>query len=231
MKLSIIIPCYNEAVTIKQVIFRVLASDTTYFEKEIIVVDDASTDITYQLLEDFPNIKLIRHTDNQGKGAAINTGLKAATGDVLLIQDADLEYDPNDYAALLLPIQQGRTNVVYGSRFLHKKPYKGLYFWHAAGNRILTLLSNFYTGQSLTDMETCYKVFTVSVYKLLNIQEKKFGVEPEITAKLARLMLPIIEVPISYNARSFEEGKKIGWRDGLRAMWCIIYYNKFAKII
>jgi len=222
--LSIIIPAYNEETTVREVIERVL--DVPY-KKEVVVVDDGSTDNTRQVLADLdaPEIKRFFHEKNQGKGRAIQTGLEHATGDIILIQDADLEYNPVDYPVLLQPIFDGRADVVYGSRFAGSGAHRVLYFWHYLGNRFLTLLSNMFTDLNLTDMETCYKVFTRKALEGVIIQEPRFGFEPEITAKIAKKGLRIYEVPVSYYGRTYQEGKKIGWRDGFRAIWVIIKYN------
>jgi glycosyltransferase involved in cell wall biosynthesis len=222
--LSIIIPVFNERDTIGDVIEAV--SNTPY-QKEIIVVDDGSTDGTRDILSQVsrPHIRIIMHAGNQGKGRAIQTGLSNTTGDIIIIQDADLEYDPNEYAVLLKPITMGRADVVYGSRFAGHGAHRVLYFWHYAGNKFLTLLSNIFTNLNLTDMETCYKVFTKEAVEGIRIQENRFGFEPEITAKLAKKKLRIYEVPISYYGRTYAEGKKINWKDGFWALWCIFRYN------
>ena len=224
--LSIIIPVYNEEETVQEVIERVL--DVPY-RKEVIIVDDGSTDGTRQILSGFdaPEIKQVFHEKNHGKGRAIGTGLGHATGDILLIQDADLEYNPAEYPVLLQPIFEGRADVVYGSRFAGAGAHRVLYFWHYMGNRFLTLLSNMFTDLNLTDMETCYKVFTKKALADITIEEPRFGFEPEITAKIAKKRLRIYEVPVSYYGRTYQEGKKIGWRDGVRAIWVIIKYNLF----
>ncbi|MFZ5562884.1 MAG: glycosyltransferase family 2 protein [Thermodesulfobacteriota bacterium] len=222
--LSIIIPVYNEEATVREVIERVL--DVPY-KKEVVVVDDGSTDNTRQVLSDLdaPEIKRFFHEKNQGKGRAIQAGLEHATGGIILIQDADLEYSPSDYPVLLQPIFDERADVVYGSRFAGSGAHRVLYFWHYLGNRFLTLLSNMFTDLNLTDMETCYKVFTKKALEGIVIEEPRFGFEPEITAKIAKKRLRIYEVPISYYGRTYQEGKKIGWRDGFRAIWVIIKYN------
>lgn len=226
MKLSIVIPCYNEARTIRTIIDAVRASP--YPDKEIIVVDDCSTDGTREVLErDIRQLvaHVIHHEVNQGKGAALRTGIKAATGDVVIIQDADLEYDPNEYPLLVEPIAQDKADVVFGSRFMGSGPHRVLYFWHRVGNSFLTLLSNAFTNLDLTDMETCYKVFRREIIQAITIEENRFGFEPEITAKVAKTRCRIYEVGISYYGRTYEEGKKIGWRDGVRALYCILKYN------
>ena len=226
MKLSVIIPVYNEEESIAEIIRRVQA---TPYEKEIIVVDDASEDGTQAELAkiDEPNVRVFRHEVNQGKGAALRTGFAQVKGDVVIIQDADLEYNPKDYANLLEPILDGRADVVYGSRFLGG-PHRVLFFWHRVGNALLTLLSNILTNLDLTDMETCYKVFRADVLKRIKIRSNRFGVEPELTAKLSKLGLRIYETPISYSGRDYSQGKKITWKDGLAALWHIIRY-RFGK--
>jgi len=225
-RLSIVIPVYNERETILDIIKVVSASP---FNKEIIVVDDGSTDGTRDILAAIrqDNLKVFMHEKNQGKGAALQTGFTHATGDIVIIQDADLEYDPEEYPVLLKPIVDGKADVVYGSRFAGHGAHRVLYFWHYVGNRFLTLLSNLFTNLNLTDMETCYKVFTREALAGVVIKEKRFGFEPEITAKMARKKLRIYEVPISYYGRTYEQGKKIDWKDGVRALWCIVKYNLF----
>lgn len=228
MKLSIIIPCYNEKSTIREVIDAVLAAP--YDEKEIIIVDDCSKDGTKEvLLEEIEPLvhQILFHKVNQGKGAALRTGIQAATGDIVLIQDADLEYDPQEYPNLVEPILRNKADVVYGSRFMGSQPHRVLYFWHSVGNMVLTILSNMFTNLNLTDMETCYKVFRREIIQGISIQENRFGFEPEITAKIAKLECRIFEVGISYYGRTYKEGKKIGWKDGFRAIYCIIKYNLF----
>jgi len=228
MKLSIVIPCYNEAHTIRTIVDRVRAAPVP--EKEIIIVDDCSRDGTRDLLrtEIAPLVdQVIYHANNQGKGAALRTGFAAATGDVVIVQDADLEYNPDEYPKLLQPIMDGRADVVFGSRFSGGEAHRVVYFWHMVGNKFLTLFSNMATNLNLTDMETCYKMCRREVLQKIAIEENRFGFEPEITAKIARLRVPIYEVGITYSGRTYEEGKKIGWRDGFRALYAIIKYNLF----
>ena len=231
MKLTVVIPCYNELQTIDRIIDAVRQS--TYSNKEIIVVDDCSVDGTREKLkqEIEPSgrvDRVIYHERNQGKGAALRTGFKHATGDIVIVQDADLEYDPNEYPRLVEPIILDKADVVFGSRFAGGQAHRVLYFWHRVGNNFLTLLSNMFTDLDLTDMETCYKAFRREVIQSITIEEERFGFEPEITAKVAkRRSLRIYEVGISYYGRTYEEGKKIGWKDGLRAIYCIVKYNWF----
>ena len=219
--LSVVVPCYDEATTVVELLRRVLASP---WVAEVIVVDDGSTDGTRELLAEVtdPMVRVILHERNQGKGAALRTGFAAATADYVIVQDADLEYDPAEYGELMGPLEDGSADVVYGSRFVSSRPHRVLYFWHSLGNRLLTLLSNMFTDLNLTDMETCYKAFRREVIQSIEIQEDRFGFEPEITAKVAGARLRVFEVGISYSGRTYEEGKKIGWRDGVRALWCIV---------
>ena len=231
MKLSIIIPCYNEVATIEEILQAVRAS--SYPDKEIIVVDDCSRDGTREKLQALPAglaDQVLYHDVNQGKGAALRTGIQAATGDVVVIQDADLEYDPNEYPKLVAPILNGKADVVYGSRFMGAEPHRVLYFWHRVGNGFLTLLSNMFTNLNLTDMETCYKTFRREIIQSIPIKENRFGFEPEITAKVAQRGCRIYEVGISYYGRTYKEGKKIGWKDGVRAIICILKYNLFKRL-
>ena len=225
MKLSIIIPCYNEKNTIVEIINAV--KNCPVIDKEIIIVDDFSTDGTRELLNKIPDIKIAFHNKNMGKGAALRTGFKLATGDICIVQDADLEYDPQELPIVIDPILKDKADVVFGSRFLSGRPHRVVYFWHSVGNGVLTLLSNFFTDLNLTDMETCYKAFKTEIIKSIKIKENRFGFEPEITAKISKKNLRIYEVGISYYGRTYAEGKKIGWRDGFRAIYCIIKYNLF----
>lgn len=227
MKLSIVIPCYNEQHTIAALVAAVVAAP--YPDKEIIIVDDCSRDGTPAELAKLKDrvSRVIYHEVNQGKGAALRTGFRHATGDVVIVQDADLEYDPGEYGQLVQPIAEGKADVVYGSRFLAGGPHRVVFFWHRVGNGVLTLLSNMFTNLNLTDMETCYKVFRREVIQSIPLEENRFGFEPEITAKLAKRKLRIYEVGISYHGRSYAEGKKIGWKDGFRALYCILKYNLF----
>jgi glycosyltransferase involved in cell wall biosynthesis len=224
--LSVVIPCYNEVETIEGIVQAVRASPIQ--DLELIVVDDCSTDGTGELLRTKLEARidrLIEHPHNRGKGAALRSGFAVATGDLVIVQDADLEYDPAEYPLILRPILEGKADVVYGSRFAGGEPHRVLYFWHYVVNRLLTTFSNMFTNLNLTDMETCYKAFRRELLDRIEIEEDRFGFEPEITAKLARLDCRIYEVGISYSGRTYREGKKIGWRDGIRAVWCILKYN------
>ncbi|NQV41564.1 MAG: bifunctional glycosyltransferase family 2/GtrA family protein [Candidatus Marinimicrobia bacterium] len=230
-RLSVVIPCFNEEKTLVTCVDRVLEIAGETLSIQIIIVDDYSTDsslkVAHELMEIHPDISVLHHDFNQGKGAALRTGFQHATGDYVAVQDADLEYDPNDFKKLLKPLEDGNADVVLGSRFLSGDAHRVLYFWHSLGNRFLTLLSNIFTDLNLTDMETCYKVFRRDVIQGIEIKENRFGFEPEIVAKIAHLRLRIYEMGISYHGRSYEEGKKIGARDGLRAIYCILRYNAF----
>jgi len=227
MKISIIIPCYNEINTIEKIIDKILLQEK--FDKEIIVIDDYSNDGTTNLLENIKNKydRLIINSKNYGKGYSIKKGISIATGDVILIQDADLEYDPSDYEKLIRPIIQGNADVVFGSRFVGAGEKRVLFFWHSLGNKLLTLLSNMFTNLNLTDMESGYKVFRSNVIKNINLNENRFGFEPEITAKISKEKLRIYEVGIKYYGRKYSDGKKITWKDGISAIKCIIKYNLF----
>ena len=226
MKLSVVIPVYNEANTIAEIVGRVQASP---IDKEIIIVDDFSTDGTRDELARLEtaneNLSVFYHQANRGKGRALRTGFASARGDYVIVQDADLEYDPEDYAKLLNPLEQGKADAVFGSRFSTTQEHRVLYFWHSLGNKFLTLLSNMTTDLNLTDMETCYKVFRRELIQSIVLEEDRFGFEPEVTSKLARSGARIYEVGISYHGRTYEEGKKIGVRDGVRALWCILKYR------
>ena len=228
MKLSIIIPCYNEIATLEKIIDKVNLQN--FYDKEIIVIDDCSTDGTREIIE--KNVrskvqKIILNNKNFGKGYSLRKGIEAATGDIILIQDADLEYDPSDYQKLIEPIKKGYADVVYGSRFIGSDEKRILFFWHSVGNHILTLLSNMFSNLNLTDMENCYKVFKSEIIKSINLKEDRFGFEPEITAKIAKKNLRIYEVGVKYYGRKYNEGKKITWKDGFSALRCIIKYNIF----
>lgn len=229
VSLSVVVPCYNEAATLHACIEKVLALRDEGVLLEIVIVDDASSDgsskIARELAGSCSAIKVLQHERNQGKGAALRTGFKEVSGDFVVVQDADLEYNPHEILDLLTPLVDGRADVVYGSRFLSGRPHRVLYFWHSMGNRFLTFLSNMFTDLNLTDMETCYKVFRRDVIQSIVIEEDRFGFEPEITAKLAQKKLSIYEMGISYSGRTYEEGKKIGWRDGVRALYCVVRYN------
>jgi glycosyltransferase involved in cell wall biosynthesis len=235
MKLSIIIPAYNEGKTINLILDKVREVELIgNFEKEVVIVNDCSTDDTETSVQRYMNenpgmqIRYYRHEINQGKGAAIHTGIDVATGDYVIMQDADMEYDPQEFNYLLKPVVLGVADVVYGSRFMGSHPHRILFYWHSVGNRFLTSLSNMFTNLNLTDMETCYKLFSASVLKKLPLREKRFGFEPEVTARIARIRgIRIYEVGISYYGRTYEEGKKIGWKDGFRAIYCILKYGLF----
>jgi len=226
MKLSVVMPVYNERATLRKIVARVLSVP---LEIELLCVDDGSTDGSRDILADlgkqYPQLRVLLQPKNRGKGAALRRGIEEASGDFVLIQDADLEYDPAEYPDLLAPLLQGKADVVYGSRFIGAAPHRVLYFWHSMGNRFLTLVSNMLTNLNLTDMETCYKVFARTAIQAIPLEEDRFGFEPEITVKVAKRDLRVYEVGISYSGRTYEEGKKIGWKDGVRAIWCLVKYS------
>jgi glycosyltransferase involved in cell wall biosynthesis len=226
--LSVAIPCFNEAGTVAALVDRVLESP---WVAEIVVVDDGSTDGTAKVLTDIddPRVNVMTHAVNRGKGAALRTAFATVTGDYVIVQDADLEYDPSEYDVMLEPLERGVADVVFGSRFLSGRPHRVLYFWHSLGNRTLTLLSNMFTDLNLTDMETCYKCFRREVLHTFTLREDRFGVEPELTARVAGGGWRVYEVGISYDGRTYEEGKKIGWRDGFRALWCVVKYSPVVQ--
>ncbi|QQX75521.1 MULTISPECIES: glycosyltransferase family 2 protein [Aequorivita] len=235
--LSIIVPAYNEEHTILEILEILYKLELpNNLQKEIVIVDDCSKDNTLNIIKKFIqnhldcNVQFFSFEKNQGKGAALNKGIQMATGDFIIIQDADLEYDPNEYSLLLKPILENKADVVYGSRFMGGNPHRILFFWHTIGNKFLTFLSNMFTNLNLTDMETCYKLFRADILKGLDLKEKRFGFEPEVTAKISRVKkIRIYEVGISYYGRTYEEGKKINWKDGLWALWCIFKYNVFSR--
>src|SRR5436190_18728170 len=222
--LSVVMPCYNEAPTVREVVKQVLDSP---FTQELLIVDDGSTDGTREILAEFddPRVRVLLQDHNQGKGVALRRGFAEATAPFVIVQDADLEYDPQDYAEVLGPLLDGRADVVFGSRFLAGRPHRVLYYWHSVGNRMLTTVSNMFTNLNLTDMETCYKAFRREVIQSIELEEDRFGFEPEVTAKAARGGWRIFEVGISYAGRTYAEGKKIGWRDGIRALYCVVAYS------
>lgn len=233
-KISIVVPIYNEEKTLEKIIVAVENADVFGLEKEIILVDDGSRDKSKEILEKYADMhKVLHHEKNQGKGAALRTGFKSATGDIILIQDADLEYDPQEYSEILKPILDGKADVVFSSRFLSHRPHRVLYFWHSLGNKFLTGLSNMLTNLNLTDMESGYKAFTKEILDQIapKLKSKRFGIEPELVARVAKLArwnkCRVYEVGISYSGRTYAEGKKIGWKDGMEAVWCVVKYNLF----
>jgi glycosyltransferase involved in cell wall biosynthesis len=236
-KLSIIIPCYNEEKTVHLILDKVLKVELkNNIQKELIIVNDCSKDNTKDAIEKYfqghgtVDYRLVNHEVNKGKGAAIHTGISKATGDYLIIQDADLEYDPQEYNILIQPVLDGFADVVFGSRFMGGSPHRILFFWHSLGNKFLTMFSNAFTNLNLTDMETCYKLFRTDIIQNIQLREKRFGFEPEVTARISQVRgVRIYEVGISYYGRTYEEGKKIGWKDGFRAIWCILKYNTWSK--
>jgi glycosyltransferase involved in cell wall biosynthesis len=236
-KLSIVIPAYNEAATIHLILNKVKAVNLVQgISKEVIIVNDCSKDATEEAIQRYMsenpdlNIQYFKHEVNQGKGAALHTGISKATGEFLIIQDADLEYDPKEYNKLLMPVLDGFADVVYGSRFIGGNPHRILFFWHTIGNKFLTMMSNMFSDKNLTDMETCYKLFNTKMIQGIKLKEKRFGFEPEITAKISRIpKIRMYEVGISYYGRTYEEGKKIGWKDGFRAIYCILKYGLFKR--
>jgi glycosyltransferase involved in cell wall biosynthesis len=237
-RLSVIIPAYNESSTILDILKKIAGLEINGIDMEIIVVNDCSTDDTKALIEKFisrhsdMDVKLLNQEKNQGKGAAIHKGIDLASGEYLIIQDADLEYDPEEYRDLLKPLLNGHADVVYGSRFMGANPHRILYFWHSIGNKILTSMSNMFTNLNLTDMETCYKLFRTEIIQRIYLEEKRFGFEPEVTAKISRIPgIRIYEVGISYYGRTYDEGKKINWKDGFHAIFCILKYNIFSSKI
>lgn len=232
MKLSIVIPCYNEIRTIETIVQKVLQAEVP-LERELVIVDDCSADQTrvyLSTLKGHEDIKVVFHEVNRGKGAALRTGFQHASGDIIIVQDADLEYDPDEYGKLLKPILEGKADVVYGSRFVGGESHRVLYFWHSLGNKFLTFMSNMFTNLNLTDMEVCYKVFKKNILEKITLEEDRFGFEPEFTAKIARLNCVIYEVGISYYGRTYEEGKKINWKDGVRAIYVILKYGLFWSL-